>query len=75
MATTVKVRLVKSRIGATRVQRESLRGLGLRNISDQRELIDSPALRGLIARVNHLVAVDAGGSAAKPRAPKAAPKE
>jgi large subunit ribosomal protein L30 len=66
MATTVKVKLVRSSIGTPQPQRESLRGLGLRKMNDERELEDSPSVRGMIARVSHLVSVaaDAGKAAA-----------
>ena len=76
MAASVKVKMVRSAIGAPRAQRESLRGLGLNRINDERELTDSPALRGMIACVSHLVTVAAGSAGAKrPRAAKAAPKK
>jgi len=65
MAATLKVKLVRSRIGSTRPQLQSLRGLGLRKIQDERELEDTPAVRGMITRVNHLVTVTAGAAAAK----------
>jgi large subunit ribosomal protein L30 len=69
MAATVKIKLVRSPIGSTRPQRESLRGLGLRKMHDERELRDSPAVRGMIARVVHLVSV-ASGAARKAKRPR-----
>ena len=54
---TVKVQQVKSAIGYNRKQRETLRGLGLRKIRHVRELEDTPAVRGMINKVRHLVVV------------------
>jgi large subunit ribosomal protein L30 len=56
-AKTIKVTQVKSQIGGTRRQRESLRGLGLRGIGCSVTVTDSPATRGLIGKVAHLVQV------------------
>jgi large subunit ribosomal protein L30 len=57
MAKTVKVKLVRSPIGTPWTQRDCLRGLGLRRMHDERELPDTPSVRGLIARVIHLIEV------------------
>jgi large subunit ribosomal protein L30 len=54
---TLKVKQVRSQIGGTRRQRESLRGLGLRGIGWSAEVPDTPATRGLIEKVAHLVQV------------------
>ena len=66
-AAMVKVKLVRSPIGALPRQQDCLRGLGLRRVNDERELIDTPAVRGMIGRVNHLLEVGAtaGKTAAK----------
>ena len=55
---TVKVTLVKSPIGFTRNQATVVRGLGLRRIRHTVELKDTPATRGMIHKVRHLVTVD-----------------
>jgi large subunit ribosomal protein L30 len=65
MAATVKVKLVKSQIGSTKPQLENLRGLGLRKMHDERELEDSPSVRGMIAKVIHLVSVSEGTGSGK----------
>jgi len=52
---TLRIRQVRSAIGGTRRQRESLRGLGLRRIGASAVVQDSPATRGLIGCVQHLV--------------------
>jgi len=54
---TVKVQQVKSVIGYTERQRATMRGLGLRKIRQVVELEDTDAIRGMIAKVNHLVVV------------------
>jgi large subunit ribosomal protein L30 len=52
------VKQVRSCIGCDRRQRATLRGLGLRRINHSIVLADSPAVRGMIAAVNHLVQVE-----------------
>ncbi len=54
----VKVRWVRSAIGFDRRQRATLRGLGLRRLQQTVELEDTPAVRGMIKKVSHLVAVE-----------------
>jgi len=54
---TVKVTLVKSPIGFKRNQADVVRGLGLRRIRHTVELKDTPAVRGMIHKVRHLVEV------------------
>jgi large subunit ribosomal protein L30 len=53
----IKVTLIKSPIGAKANHRASVRGLGLRNMRDTVELQDTPAIRGMINVVSHLVKV------------------
>jgi large subunit ribosomal protein L30 len=55
---TVKVTLLRSPIGFDRRQAEVVRGLGLRRIRHTVELKDTPATRGMIHKVRHLVKVD-----------------
>ena len=54
----LRVRQVRSAIGYTRRQRATLRGLGLRRLNHEVEVEDSPAVRGMIRKVIHLVAVE-----------------
>jgi large subunit ribosomal protein L30 len=56
----VKVRWVKSQIGYDRRQRATLRGLGFRRLNQTVELEDTPAVRGMIRKVIHLVVVEEG---------------
>ena len=58
----VQVVQVKSAIGYTRRQRATLRGLGLRRMHQLVDLEDTPAVRGMIAKVSHLVVVKEGSS-------------
>ncbi len=55
---TVKVTLVKSPIGFNRNQGTVVRSLGLRRIRQTVELVDTPATRGMIHKVRHLVTVE-----------------
>jgi len=55
---TVKVTLLKSPIGFDGKQEVVLRSLGLRRIRHTVELKDSPAIRGMIHKVRHLVSVE-----------------
>jgi large subunit ribosomal protein L30 len=54
---TIKVTLIKSPIGAKENHRASVRGLGLRNLHDTVQLKDTPAIRGMINVVSHLIKV------------------
>jgi len=55
---TVKVVQVRSAIGREASQRQTLIGLGLNKIGRVRELEDTPAVRGMINKVKHLVRVE-----------------
>jgi large subunit ribosomal protein L30 len=54
---TVRVTLIRSPIGFNRAQAAVVRGLGLRRIRHTVELKDTPATRGMIHKVRHLVEV------------------
>jgi large subunit ribosomal protein L30 len=54
----VKVTLVKSTIGFNRNQAKVVEGIGLRRIGHSVELPDTPATRGMILKVRHLVSVE-----------------
>ncbi len=54
----VKVTQVKSRIGQNARQRATLDGLGLMRRGMSRVLEDTPAVRGMIAKVSHLVVLE-----------------
>jgi large subunit ribosomal protein L30 len=57
----LKVTQRRSRNGANKQQRETLRSLGLRRIGHQVEHQDTPQIRGMIRRVKHLVEVAEDG--------------
>ncbi|HBO59630.1 MAG TPA: 50S ribosomal protein L30 [Alphaproteobacteria bacterium] len=57
MAKTIKVKQTGSIIGATKVQRATMLGLGLKKMNAVKELQDTPAVRGMITKVAHLVTV------------------
>ena len=54
----IRVKQVQSAIGYDRRQRATLRGLGLRRLQHSVEVEDTPAVRGMIAKVSHLVVVE-----------------
>ena len=54
----VRVTQIGSPIGRRKDQRETLIGLGLNKMRRSRELDDTPAIRGMIEKVKHLVRVE-----------------
>lgn len=58
MAAQLKVTQVRSAIGTKPVHRGTLRALGLGRIGKSRTHADRPEIRGMIARVPHLVTVE-----------------
>lgn len=56
-AKSLRIRQVRSPIGYNRGQREILRGLGLRRIRDEVVREDTPALRGMVVKISHLVEI------------------
>ncbi|HET9718671.1 MAG TPA: 50S ribosomal protein L30 [Solirubrobacteraceae bacterium] len=56
-SSTLKVTQFKSKNGSDQSQRDTLRSLGLRRIGQTVEVGDSPAIRGMLHKVRHLVAV------------------
>jgi large subunit ribosomal protein L30 len=54
----LKVTLVRSQIGIKPKQRGTLRALGLGKIGSENTLPDRPEIRGMLARVPHLVTVE-----------------
>ena len=61
----VKVTLVKSVIGTKQSHRATVRGLGLRRLHHTVELQDTPAVRGMVTKVHHLLTVAAEAAPAK----------
>ena len=54
----LKVTQIKSKIGGTQGQRDTLRSLGLRRIGDVVVKADRPEIRGMVQTVRHLVTVE-----------------
>jgi large subunit ribosomal protein L30 len=55
MAGKLNITLVKSMIGRPEKHRKVLRGMGLTKINKTVQLEDTPAIRGMVAKVSHLV--------------------
>jgi len=55
---TLRVRQIKSGIGFSGQQKATLKALGLGKIGRSRELPDNPAVRGMLAKIPHLLAVE-----------------
>jgi len=58
---TIIVRQTGSPIRRPKDQRDTLKGLGLNRIGRVSELQDTPAVRGMIAKVSHMVRVENEG--------------
>ncbi|MEK6790806.1 MAG: 50S ribosomal protein L30 [Deltaproteobacteria bacterium] len=58
MKKQIRVILKKSKIESTERQKQTLLGLGLKKINSTKLLNDSPQVRGMIRKVNHLVCVE-----------------
>jgi large subunit ribosomal protein L30 len=54
----LKVTLIKSVIAAQPVHKETVKGLGLRKIRHVVVLEDTPCVRGMIKKVEHLLSVE-----------------
>ncbi len=57
---TVTVTQIGSPIGRPKDQHATLKGLGLNKLHRSRVLEDTPAVRGMINKVSHLVRVEQG---------------
>ena len=55
---TIKVTLVKSTIGQVASVKGTIAALGLKKIRSSKELEDTPAIQGMVAKVKHLVKVE-----------------
>jgi large subunit ribosomal protein L30 len=53
----LKIKWIRSFIGCPRSMRQTIRGLGFRRMNQIVEKPDTPTIRGMIARVHHLVEV------------------
>lgn len=57
MADSMRIKLVRSGIGRTQDQKDTLRGLGLTKLHKIVTREDTPAIRGMVNKVSHLVKV------------------
>jgi large subunit ribosomal protein L30 len=55
---TIKVTLVRSPIGFPKPQKATVRALGLRHLHQTVEHKDTPAVRGMLAKVIHMIRVE-----------------
>ncbi len=51
----LKIQYVRSAIGNSKKQREVVRSLGLRRLGQTVERVDTPAVRGMVKKIPHLV--------------------
>ena len=58
MAKRLRITWLKSSIGYSQRQKDTIRTLGLRRLRDRVEREDSPSLRGMVHKVSHLVKVE-----------------
>jgi large subunit ribosomal protein L30 len=57
-ARRVRVTLVRSTIGFNKTQAKTVEGLGLRRLGHTVEITDTPAMRGMLLKVRHLIKVE-----------------
>jgi large subunit ribosomal protein L30 len=63
----LKIKLVKSFAGASDTQMRTIQGLGLRKFGQTRLLKDTPEIRGMVFKVQHLVSHEVVAEEPKPR--------
>ncbi|MCS7178939.1 MAG: 50S ribosomal protein L30 [Anaerolineae bacterium] len=54
----LRITLVRSPIGYSRDQKATVRALGLRRLHQTVEKADTPAIRGMVAKVQHMLKVE-----------------
>ena len=58
MTAKLRITLVKSPIGYNQRQKGTVRALGLKRLNSTVEHEDAPAIRGMVAKISHLVEVE-----------------
>ncbi|MBF0353188.1 MAG: 50S ribosomal protein L30 [SAR324 cluster bacterium] len=58
MAQKIKIKLVKSSNHSQKNQKLTLLGLGLKKINQERILENSPSVRGMLSKVQHLLEIE-----------------
>ncbi len=54
----LQITLVKSAIGYSKKHKATIRALGFHRLHETVEHVDSPTLRGMLSKVNHLVRIE-----------------
>jgi len=54
----LRITWIKSAIGYSQRQKKTIRALGLHRLNDVVEQADTPAIRGMVSKVSHLVRVE-----------------
>jgi large subunit ribosomal protein L30 len=54
----LRITLVRSAIGYSQKHKDTVRALGLRRINQTVEQADTPVIRGMLSKVNHLVSIE-----------------
>ncbi len=55
---TIRITYVKSAIGYSKDQKETIRALGFRRLNQTVERPDNPSVRGMVEKVQHLVRIE-----------------
>ena len=63
MSEFVRITYIRSAVGRNYHQKRTIKALGLRRLHQCRIMADNPSLRGMLSRVQHLVAVAPAPSA------------
>ncbi len=58
MKTHIWVKQLRGHAGKPQTQRLALEGLGLKRVGDERILRDNPAIRGMVEKVHHMIAIE-----------------
>jgi large subunit ribosomal protein L30 len=56
----IKIKYIHSPIGRHKSQKETVRCLGLTRLNQVKEVTDNPAIRGMVAKIPHLVKIVEG---------------
>ncbi len=59
MVNKLRITYVRSSIGSPRVQKDTVKGLGLTKLNQSTELDDTPSVRGMVNKIPHLLRVEA----------------
>jgi large subunit ribosomal protein L30 len=55
---TLRITLVRSGIGYSKMHKKTLRALGFHRLNETITQVDCPSLRGMLLKVNHLVKIE-----------------